>query len=194
MNKPMRSWMVPVSSFALAVVLAMVAGPKSRGSARFRRRHGRRRRCLRLRREELQLGHAGARRRHHRGRRVRLPIRHPRDEDQQLGGQHLQRAGDLPGDQCGGILATRTLDVSLDPKPKFFRVDEDIEETLKIRADWKGNAKDLDKALKGAEKQRCAAARRGSADPRRPAIRSSSSSTCTAGPPRRAAARSAPTT
>ena len=28
MNKPMRTWMVPVSTFALALVLAMVAGPK----------------------------------------------------------------------------------------------------------------------------------------------------------------------
>ena len=154
MNKPMRSWMVPVSSFALAVVLAMVAGPKSKGIAR-----------------DSGGGTGGG------GGVCVCDVKNFSYfmsvivNDITAGGEYdfqygipVTKTNNSVGNTCnvrvtyqvtnaGGILATRTLDVPLDPKPKFFRVDaKDIEETLKIRADWKGNAKDLDKALKGAEK------------------------------------------
>ena len=155
MSKQTPSWMIPVSSFALAVVLAMVAGPKSKVIAR-----------------DAGGGTGGGG-----GGACVCDVKNFSYFTQVLvnditaGGEYdfqygipVTKTTNSVGNTCnirvtyqvtnaGGFLATRTLDVALDPKPKFFRVDaKDVEETKAIRADWKGNTKDLDKALKAAEK------------------------------------------
>jgi hypothetical protein len=151
MNKQTHSWMVPVASFALAVVLALVAGPKSRVLAR-----------------DAGSGTGGA-----------VCVCDVKNfswftqvivDDISAGGEYdfqygipATKTNNSVGNTCNvrvtyqvtngaGLLATRTLDVPLDPKPKFFRVDAvTVEETKKIRVDWRGKGKDLDKALKAAQ-------------------------------------------
>jgi hypothetical protein len=152
MHKLTQSWMVPVSSFALAVVLAMVAGPKSKALGR-----------------DPGTGTGGDG--------CVCDVKNfsyftqVLVDDITTGGTYdfqygipATKTNNTVGNTCnvrvtyqvtnaGGIVATRTLDVPLDATPKTFRVDaKDVEETKEIRVDWKGNAKDLDKALKGAKK------------------------------------------
>src|SRR4051812_38382621 len=157
MNKRTQSWMVPVSSFALAIVLALVAGPKPKALARDPGTPTGGAACVCDVKNFSWF--------------TQVIV-----DDITAGGEYdfqygipATKTNNSVGNTCnvrvtyqvtnaGGFVATRTLDVALDPKPKFFRVDAvTVEETKKIRADWSGKAKDLDKALKAAEKAALAA-------------------------------------